>query len=79
MLEFLLIAIAILVLALGLIVSLVVPRGRLGRRRQVPPPRVGLPTTPQAGPPLGSVDTLPAPPGPHTASVLPETPSAPVL
>jgi fused signal recognition particle receptor len=80
-LEFLLIAIAILVIALGLIISLVVPRGRLGRRRrEVPPPQVGLPTAPpQAGPPLGSVDTLPAPPEPHSASVLPEAPSAPVL
>jgi fused signal recognition particle receptor len=89
-LEFLLIAIAIVVVALGLIVSLVVPRGRLGRRRQVPPPQVGLPTAPpQAGPPRGSVDTLPAPPEPHTATAIPttaipstappETPSAPVL
>jgi fused signal recognition particle receptor len=78
-LEFLLIAIAIVVIALGLIVSLVVPRGRLGRRRrEVPPPRVGLPTTPpQVGPPVGSVDTLPAPP--HSATAMPEAPSAPVL
>jgi fused signal recognition particle receptor len=80
-LEFLLIAIAIVVVALGLIVSLVAPRARrLGRRREVPPPQVGLP--PQAGPPLGSVDTLPAPPGPHTATAMPaapEAPSAPVL
>ncbi|MEO7261568.1 MAG: signal recognition particle-docking protein FtsY [Jatrophihabitantaceae bacterium] len=86
MLEFLLIALALVVLAFGLIVSLVVPRGRLGRRRrQVPPPRVGLPTAPQAGPPLGSVDTLPVPPEPHSATAMPETgvapeaPSAPVL
>ncbi|HEY0166965.1 MAG TPA: signal recognition particle-docking protein FtsY [Jatrophihabitans sp.] len=80
MLEFLLIAIAIAIVALGLIVSLVVPRGRLGRRRQVAPPRVGQPTTPpQAGPPLGSVDTLPAPPEPHSATVMPEAPAAPAL
>ena len=80
MLEFLLIALAIVVLAVGLIVSLVVPRGRLGRRRgEVPPPQTGLTTAPpQAGPPLGSVDTLPAPPEPEP-DVLPETPSAPAL
>ncbi len=84
MLEFLLIALAIAVIALGLIVSLVVPRGRLGRRRrEVPPPPTGLPTAPpQAGPPQGSVDTLPAPP---TATAMPapaaapEAPAAPPL
>jgi len=74
-LEFLLIALAIVVIAVGLIVSLVVPRGRLGRRREVPPPQAGLPTAP----PLGSVDTLPAPPEPHSATVAPDVPSAPVL
>ncbi|MDQ1721730.1 MAG: fused signal recognition particle receptor [Pseudonocardiales bacterium] len=82
MLEFLIIAIAIVVLAIGLIVSLVVPRGRLGRRRgEVPPPQVGLPTAPpQVGPPLGSVDTLPAPPASHAgATALPEAPSVPTL
>jgi fused signal recognition particle receptor len=81
-LEFLLISLAIAVAALSLIVSLVVPRGRRfgRRRREVPPPQVGLPTAPpQAGPPLGSVDTLPAPPGPHTATAMPEAPSAPAL
>ncbi|HEV2886727.1 MAG TPA: signal recognition particle-docking protein FtsY [Jatrophihabitans sp.] len=81
MLEFLLIALAILVVAAGLIVGLVVPRGRLGRRRrQVPPPPTGLSTAPpRPGPPLGSVDTLPAPPEPDSATALPEVPSAPVL
>jgi fused signal recognition particle receptor len=81
-LEFLLIAIALVVVAVSLIVGLVVPRGRLGRRRgEVPPPQAGLPTAaPQAGPPLGSVDTLPEP---HSATAMPtappEAPSAPVL
>jgi fused signal recognition particle receptor len=89
-LEFLIIAIAIAVVALGLIVSLVVPGGRLGRRRrEVPPPQVGLPTAPpQAGPPLGSIDTLPAPPEPHPGTAVqptvpptvpPEAPTAPTL
>jgi fused signal recognition particle receptor len=71
-LEFLLIAIAIVVVALGLIVSLVVPRGRLGRRgREVPPPPSGLSTPP---PRSGSVDTLPPP---HSARAMPAAPTAP--
>ncbi|MEO6504212.1 MAG: signal recognition particle-docking protein FtsY [Jatrophihabitantaceae bacterium] len=76
MLEYLLIALALVVVALGLVIGLVAPRGRLGRRRrEVPPPRAGLPTAPpQAGPPLGSVDTLPQP---HGATAMPQAPSAP--
>ena len=78
MLEFLLIALALVVVVLGLVIGLVVPRGRLGRRREVPPPRLGQPTAgPQAGPPLGSVDTLPAPPEPHSATAMPQAPTAP--
>jgi fused signal recognition particle receptor len=79
-LEFLLIAIALVVVAVSLIVGLVVPRTRrLGRRRrQVPPPQVGLPTAPpQAGPLLGSVDTLPAPPAGATA--MPPAPTVPTV
>jgi fused signal recognition particle receptor len=72
-LEFLLIAIAIVVVALGLIVSLVAPlgrRARLGRRRrEVAPPPSGLGTPPQ-----GSVDTLPPP---HLATAMPAGPAAP--
>ena len=80
MLEFLLIALAIVVVAVGLIVSLVVPRRRLGRRRRDVPPPTGLPTAPpQAGPPLGSVDTLPAPPEPGSATAMPTTPQAPTV
>ena len=72
MLEFLLIVLAIVVVAVGLIVSLVVPRGRLGRRRdEVPPPPTDLPTAP----PLGRVDTLPPATGPP-AVVEPELPTA---
>ncbi len=72
MLEFLLIAIAIVVVALGLIVSLVVPRGRLGRRdREVPPPPSGLATPP---PRSGAVDTLPPP---HSATAMPTPPTVP--
>jgi len=70
-LEFLLIAVAIVVVAVGLIVSLVVPRGRAGRRRdEVAPPQTDLPTAP----PLGRVDTLPPPTGPP-AVVEPEVPA----
>ncbi len=71
-LEFLLIVLAIVVVAVGLIVTLVVPRGRLGRRRdEVPPPPTDLPT---AAPP-GRVDTLPPATGPP-AVVEPELPAA---
>ncbi|HST48788.1 signal recognition particle-docking protein FtsY [Jatrophihabitans sp.] len=71
MLEFLLIALAIVVVAVGLIVSLVVPRGRLGRRRdEVPPPPTDLP----AAPPLSRTDTLPPPTGPP-AVLEPEAPA----
>jgi len=77
-LELLLIALAIVVLAVGLIVALVVPRGPLGRRRREVPPPSGLPTElPRSGPPLGSIDTLPAPPALDTATAMPTTPVAP--
>jgi len=80
-LEFILITIGIVVIALGLIAGLVAPRSRFGRRRnQVAPPATGLPTAPpRAGPPLGSVDTLPAPPEPHTATAMPSVPTVPEL
>ncbi len=77
MLELILISVAILVVALGLIVGLVVPRTRLGRRRgQLQPPQAGQSTAPaQAGPPLGAVATLQAPPEAPSAPVLPERPA----
>jgi fused signal recognition particle receptor len=74
-LEFLLIALAIVVIAVGLIVSLVVPRGRLGRRRDEVPPPTDLPTAP----PLGRVDTLPPPLGTPATVLPPEAPTAPPL